>query len=219
MPSRPNSGSSSLLSSDSKPRSGPKGIGAWLSSTRSCGALGFFLGGIEMPCSSISISRIMSASSSSLSSSSFFMACIIVLRLRTSPRRFQGAGRGVGSFSSSMAPRTLSLRRKAGVASPCSVDDGVPCSSNLLFFGVTNWFSRKRFPADSGVLSPLALDSSEVSLAASCNLLLGVCGTFNPTSPRMFLGLLGVSYANGSSSNKPSTMPSRCGVGPITVGP
>jgi hypothetical protein len=214
LPSRPSSGSSSL-SSESKPRSGPKGIAIWLSWTKTSGTLAFLGAGI--PSSSISSSRIMSASSSSLSSSSFLMACIIALKLRPIPRRFQGAGRGVASSSSSIALRTLFLRRNAGVASPRVVEDGVPSSSSFRFLGVTNWFNKKRFPADSGVRSSRALDSSDVSLAASPSLLLGVCGTFSPTSPNIFLLLLGVS--TGSMSNRPSTIPSRCGVGPIVVGP
>jgi hypothetical protein len=136
LPSGPNSGSSSSFSSVSKPRSGPSGIGAWLSSIWTCGNLGFF-GGNDMPASSISISRIMSASSSNLSSSSFFMAWIIALRLLPSPRRFHGAGRGVASSASSIAPNALPLRRNAGVARPRIVE-GVPCSSRVRFFGVTN---------------------------------------------------------------------------------
>lgn len=68
----------------------------------------------------------------------------------------------------------LSLRKNAGVDSPRNVDVGVPSSFNFLFFGVTNWFRRNLFPVDSGVLSPRALDSSDVSLAASWVLPLGV---------------------------------------------
>lgn len=73
------------------------------------------------------------------------------------------------------------------------------------------------FPADSGVLSPRALDSNDASLAASCVFLLGVCKTLSSTSPSTALLLLGVPV--GKRSNKPSTMPSRCGVGPMTLGP
>jgi hypothetical protein len=172
---------------------------------------------MTMPASSISISRMISASSSNLSSSSFFIACIIELRLLPRPRRFQGAGRGVVSSVSSIAPRILPLRRKAGVASPRKVDDGVPSSSRSRFFGVTNWFSMNLFPADSGVRSPRALDSCDVSLAGPCAFRLGVCRTLSSTSARTALLLLGV--PEGSISNKPRTMPSRWGVGPMTLGP
>jgi hypothetical protein len=217
-PSRPSSGSSSS-SSDSTPRSGPNGMSAWLSSTCTSGILTSlttlaFLG-IGIPCSSISISRMMSASSSSLSSSSFLMACIIELRLRPRPRRFHGMGRTAVSSSSSIALSALFLRRKAGVASPRSVELGVPCSSCFLFFGVMNWSKSLLFPADCGVLSPRALDSCDASFV--CSLRLGVCTTLSSTSVSTALLLLGV--PSGSESNRPSTMPSRCGVGPMTLGP
>jgi hypothetical protein len=72
-------------------------------------------------------------------------------------------------------------------------------------------------PFESGVLSPRALDSCDASLAASCAFLLGVCRTLSSTSANTALFLLG--EPAGSMSNRPRTMPSRWGVGPMTLGP
>jgi hypothetical protein len=145
------------------------------------------------------------------------MSWIIAVKLLPRLIRFQGAGRGVFSSTSSIAPSMLSLRRNAGVASPFKAEVGVPSSSNLLLFGVANWFSIKRFPADSGVFSPRARDSREVSSTTCSVFLLGVRSVFGSISASTPLFLLGVSA--GSMSNNPRTMPSRCGVGPMTEGP
>ena len=178
-------------------------------------SLGF--GGALMPSSSISNSRIMSASSSSLSSSSFRMFWIIALRLLTMPLFFHGAGRGVASSVSSILLSTLSLRRNAGVAKPLSVEVGVPSSPTFLFLGVTNWLNKFLFVTDSGVRSPLILDADDASLAASLSFFVGVWNRLGSISPKMIRRLLGVPSVMLSKS--PSTMPSRCGVGPMKAGP
>lgn len=170
-----------------------------------------------MPSSSISNSRIMSASSSSLSSSSFRMFWIIALRLLTMPLFFHGAGRGVASSVSSILLSTLSLRRNAGVAKPLSVEVGVPSSPTFLFLGVTNWLNKFLFVTDSGVRSPLILDADDASLAASLSFFVGVWNRLGSISPKMIRRLLGVPSVMLSKS--PSTMPSRCGVGPMKAGP
>ena len=176
--------------------------------------LGF--GGALMPSSSISNSRIMSASSSSLSSSSFRMFWIIALRLLTIPLFFHGAGRGVASSVSSILSSTLSLRRNAGVARPFSVEVGEPSSPTFLFLGVTNWLNKFLFATDSGVRSPRILDADDASLAASLSFV-GVWNRLGSISPNIIRRLLGVPSVMLSKS--PSTMPSRCGVGPMKAGP
>lgn len=116
----------------------------------------------------------MSASSSSLSSSSFLISLIIALRLLTIPLLFQGAGLGVVSSASSILPNTFSLLRKAGVAKPFNAEVGVPSSSSFLFLGVRNWLNRFLLLTDSGVRSPLILDAEDASLAASVSFFVGV---------------------------------------------
>ena len=187
----------------------------WLSPTSNSDVFCFF--GKGRPSASISSSLIMSASSSSLSSSCFLMDLIIALRLLPAVIRFQGAGRGVVSSSSSMASSALCRRRKAGVSNSFDIEDGVPASPSFIFFGVTNLSSRKRFPTDCGVFSPLALGVIDVSLSGFNVFRPGVWSEFGAMSTRAVLLLLGV--CAGKISKRPRTLPSRCGVGPMNAGP
>jgi hypothetical protein len=141
----------------------------------------------------------------------------MLLRLLPSPRRRQGAGRGVGSLTSPVTSGAVLRRKNVGVEKPFKADVGVPSSPIFLFCGVTKLSSKNLLPADKGVFSPLALDSSDASLSALRAYRFGVWRLLCVTSASTLLLLLGVSA--GSRSNKPSTIPSRCGVGPMIAGP